>query len=258
LDLLSYFICVVLRPTMSYQRLPEPAHQDGNRYYQAPPPQQQVPQQQHEQQYYQPHPSPYIQQQQQPPQQQYQQYPYPPQQAQQYAPAPIAQPYGSAPLIQAAHPGVAGHVIRGIWTDGPFDCFDSGVICLLALFAPCIRWGMTISRAKYLTLPVAILLFAAPYLTVQGCYMYLSIQYPETYGTQATTQYDSLYIALMSLMGVCQVLTVLIGAYYRNKIRTDYLIPGNVVEDCLWHTCCQCCAIAQEARHVDRDYGIPV
>jgi len=257
----------------SYQRLEQP--EEHNRFYVPPVPQapQQLPQQQQipqpQQQYYQPHPSPYVQQhQQQPPQYgqyqpaSYQQYGAPPpQQGGSYVAAPIQQqvPYGSVAYVQqAAHPGVAGHVVRGMWTDSLFDCFDSGVICLLSLFFPCVRWSMTISRAKYLTLPVALLLFALPYVVVQGCYTYLSIAYPDTYGTDANPTYDGVYIALMSVMSFCQVLGVVIGAYYRNKIRKDYQIPGNAVEDCAMHLCCQCCAIAQEARHVDRDYGILV
>lgn len=205
---------------MSYQRLDGPAEAE-HRYYAAPPgPQTHVPLQQQQQQppqqqYYQPHPSPFVQQLQPQQQQQVPHYQPAPYQAgyavppQQYVGAPVP-PYGSAPLIQTAHPGVAGHVIRGIWSDGIFDCFDSGVICLLSLFFPCIRWSMTISRAKYLTLPAALIIFALPYLIVQGCYTYLSIQYPETYGTDNNTQYDSVYIALMSIMSICRCLIALI------------------------------------------------
>jgi len=262
---------------MSYQRLDDQggAEAEYRRYYAGAPPQPPVPppQQPVAGQYYQAYPSPAYQQ---PPQQP--QAPYagyepsappvngsmpPPPGGVYSAPPPgvpmYGQPVYAQPVYaQQGHPGVAGHVIRGIWSDGVFDCFDSGVICLLSLFLPCVRWGMTISRAKYLTLPVAIVLYALPYLVYQGLYTYLSIAYPDTYGTDPVSNYDATYIVVLSFMIICHVATIVIGAYYRNKLRTDYHIAGNAAEDCCWHMCCSCCAIAQEARHVDRDYAIPV
>jgi len=47
-----------------------------------------------------------------------------------------------------------------------------------------------------------------------------------------------------------------VGMIYRTRIRAKYMIQGGPCEDCLCHFCCACCAIAQEARHVDRDVGL--
>jgi len=259
----------VVHTDMSYQRLEDQG--DYRQYYSAPPPpvQPQVPvpppAQPAAAQYYQAYPSPAYAHPQQP------QAPYggyepsappvaagvpPPPSGVVYAAA--APMYAQPVFLQQAHPGVAGHVIRGIWSDGIFDCFDSGVICLLSLFLPCVRWGMTISRAKYLTLPIALLLYALPYILYQALYTYLSIAYPSTYGTDPVSNYDVTYVVVLTFMIVCHISTIVIGAYYRNKLRADYQIGGNAAEDCCWHMCCACCAIAQEARHVDRDYAIPV
>ena len=49
-----------------------------------------------------------------------------------------------------------------------------------------------------------------------------------------------------------------LGVWYRRAIRDRYDIPGSCCEDCLLHTFCRCCAVAQEARHVDRDHGVGV
>jgi len=45
---------------------------------------------------------------------------------------------------------------------------------------------------------------------------------------------------------------IVVGTHYRIRLRHKYNIPGNNCEDCLCHTFCKCCAIAQEGRHVDR------
>jgi len=239
---------------MSYQRFENPpVDPNYSQYYSQPPYQSQPP----PQQFYQgPPPAGYQQQGVPPYNAAYNQQPLPPQQ-QQYGYAPAVNP-ALNPAAQS-YIGVPGHVFRGIWSDGLFDCFDSGVICLLSLFAPCVRWSMTVSRAKYLTLPAALALYAIPFLLYQGIYTYLAIHYPVTYGTNADSHYsDSTFITCMSVMMICHLATIIVGAAYRYKIRQDYTIPGNAVEDCCMHLCCQCCAIAQEARHIDRDLAIPV
>lgn len=48
------------------------------------------------------------------------------------------------------------------------------------------------------------------------------------------------------------------GTIYRGKLREKFAIPGSWLEDVLTWGCCMPCAIAQEARHVDRAANMPV
>eukprot|EP00808_Paulinella_micropora_P016697 g40132.t1 len=65
-----------------------------------------------------------------------------------------------------------------------------------------------------------------------------------------------LYIVLYRSYGLA--LFALAGAYYRTRLRRKYRIPGSFLCDLLLWCCCSPCAIAQEARHVDRDAGLCV
>eukprot|EP00013_Stygamoeba_regulata_P013702 CAMPEP_0177683136 /NCGR_PEP_ID=MMETSP0447-20121125/31628_1 /TAXON_ID=0 /ORGANISM="Stygamoeba regulata, Strain BSH-02190019" /LENGTH=348 /DNA_ID=CAMNT_0019192679 /DNA_START=239 /DNA_END=1285 /DNA_ORIENTATION=- len=47
-----------------------------------------------------------------------------------------------------------------------------------------------------------------------------------------------------------------LGAYYRSHLRARYNIPGNIINDCLLHTVCPCCAVTQEYREM-RSRGSP-
>ena len=201
-----------------------------------------------------------------PPQPQYAQ-PYPPPNAEQHyniqqqqqplyaQPAPLAAPY--PPVV--AQVGSPGHLlVHGQWSDGIFDCFDSASICVISLFLPFLRWSTTVSRLRYLSFPSALMLSTPPFLLYTVLYVYLNVRYPSTYGTDAVESYGAIYFVLLTVMIVAHLTFVALGAYYRGKVRREYNVNGNVMEDCCWHFCCGCCAIAQEARHVDRDFGFPV
>ena len=172
-------------------------------------------------------------------------------------PAPLPLP-GSYPPLASQQVGTAGHIVRGQWSDGIFDCFDSGAICVVSLFLPFLRWSTTVSRLRYLSFPAALLLSAPPFLLYTVLYVYLNVHYPSTYGTDVVETYAATYFVLLTVMIVAHLTFVALGAYYRGKLRKEYGVAGNPVEDCCWHFCCGCCAVAQEARHVDRDFGYPV
>lgn len=64
---------------------------------------------------------------------------------------------------------------------------------------------------------------------------------------------------ILQVLAIVGTLTLLMtGTQYRAKIRARYQIPGSPFRDICTYLCCSCCAIAQEARHVDRDYGLMV
>ena len=215
--------------------------------------------------YAQQHQQPYAVPPQQPQQPQYP-HPYPPQ-PHSDQPYNIQQPYYAQPpppVVAAPYPplvsqvGSPGHIAHGQWSDGIFDCFDSAGICIVSLFLPFLRWSTTVSRLRYLSFPAALLLSAPPFLLYTALYVYLNVKYPSTYGTDVVESYSAIYFVLLAVMIVSHLAFVALGAYYRGKVRSEYGVRGNGVEDCCWHLCCGCCAIAQEARHVDRDFGIPV
>jgi len=62
------------------------------------------------------------------------------------------------------------------------------------------------------------------------------------------------FIAILG--AVSFVALVVLSVNYRMKIREKHRIQGSVCEDTLCHVFCSCCAVAQEARHVDRDAGL--
>lgn len=239
----------------NYQRLNEPLVYPNHPQH---------PSQQQQQQHYAVAPS-YPQ----PPQPQYAQH-YPPpnhvdhpysahqQQQPLYAHQPPALSPSYPPAFSQQQVGNPGHIAHGRWSDGIFDCFDSATICLLSLFLPFLRWSTTVSRLRYLSFPAALLLSTPPFLLYTALYVYLNVHYPSTYGTDVVESYSAVYFVLLAVMLAAHLTFVAIGAYYRGKMRREYGVGGNVVEDCCWHLCCGCCAVAQEARHVDRDYGLSV
>jgi len=149
-------------------------------------------------------------------------------------------------------------VMHGVWSDGIFDCFDSGIICLLSLFLPCVRFGLTVSRLRLLSFPAGLLLHGIPYILYTVLYTYINVAFPQTYGTEVNPDYSSTFVVLLVVMIAAHLMVVLVGAWYRGKIRQEYGIPGHACDDFCWHFCCGCCALAQAARHVDRDFGLPV
>lgn len=78
-----------------------------------------------------------------------------------------------------------------------------------------------------------------------------------------------MYGTLMCLAYICLFLTNAVDSFFgalwlilligislllctkRGELRRKYGIAGNACEDCCCYFCCTCCAITQEARHVD-------
>ena len=141
--------------------------------------------------------------------------------------------------------GRPGHLPPGQWSDGVFSCRSSLVIAALTCCCPCVRFGLSVHRA-----------------------------FPDIPFTRPCTAFLTLYGAFLGLWVVGYVLlpagwlwvpamiialpVVVYAAYYRGKMREKYAIRGTAVTDCVLDMFCLCCAMAQEARHVDRDSGIAV
>jgi Cys-rich protein (TIGR01571 family) len=160
-------------------------------------------------------------------------------------------------------PGVPGHIVRGNWSDSVFDCFTHVSSCLLTCFFPCIRWAQTVKRANLMSFWGALFLYSIPALAAFCISVYFSTLTGDGYNVTFDNdyyygQYSSLIVPLYVVLVISNIFVVVLGAVFRSKLREKYQIPGSGCEDCFWHFCCSCCAIAQEARHVDRDLGLAI
>jgi len=139
--------------------------------------------------------------------------------------------------------GEEGHLPKGSWSDSLFDCTGNYCICFLATCCPCIQFGMTINRA------FPIIGFFQPC----GLYFMLLIVFGVLWWLGGVfLPFEYLWIPACILYLPLSVL----GAWYRTKIRNKYDIMGSIIWDTVVHWFCEPCSIAQEARHVERDYGI--
>lgn len=121
-------------------------------------------------------------------------------------------------------------LVQGRWRHGLFDCFGNLNICCFTCCCPAIRWADTIRMAGFLGFWAAFLLF-----------MLLELGNPLTAG----------------LSGLALLIVVVV---YRQKQRQMFEMQhGNCssyLEDCLTYACCSCCAIIQEARHMEEAWAL--
>lgn len=114
---------------------------------------------------------------------------------------------------------------------GACECLGDGRVCLCGLCCPAIRWADTISEEKG-----GFLDFNSALLVMMG--LGFTLLCP--------------YTGVFAWIGI-----VVIGVYYRQKIRLRYGLEADTiqsyVEDTLIWCCCAWCAICQEARQVDEE-----
>jgi Cys-rich protein (TIGR01571 family) len=134
-----------------------------------------------------------------------------------------------------------GPRLTGSWSDGICDCFSDCESCCLTCWCPCIRWGLTLKRAGLWTFGAA-------------CAVYLLLRVGTNFASPNVYNQISPWIAILG--AISAIALIAISVNYRMKLREKHRIPGSPFEDCLCHTFLSCCAVAQEARHVDRDLGL--
>jgi len=170
--------------------------------------------------------------------------PQPPQQGEGYRGAPVAYPViRAAPFAAGLPQGQPGHLQPGAWSDGLFDCFESMSIVLLSCCVTPYRWAQTAQRAGLYEFARALALYGVPWLI----FVVLQLVWDAT---------KAWYLIFPSL--ACWAVQVYLGSKARLRIRQHYGIPGTDADDCMLHTFCRPCAVAQEARHIDRDLAIPI
>eukprot|EP00930_Biecheleria_cincta_P047982 TRINITY_DN33374_c0_g1_i1.p1 TRINITY_DN33374_c0_g1~~TRINITY_DN33374_c0_g1_i1.p1 ORF type:complete len:286 (-),score=53.28 TRINITY_DN33374_c0_g1_i1:189-998(-) len=129
--------------------------------------------------------------------------------------------------LPAADSSLENKELSTRWSSGPFDCFSDMPICLWSCCCPAVRWAGTMEM-------VGLMGFWAAFALIM-CFELLGM----------------LPVLALVTFAVPFVLT-----YFRNKIRLAFGMPGanefgTMCGDCVFVTCCTCCAISQEARHVE-------
>lgn len=121
-------------------------------------------------------------------------------------------------------------LVQGNWRHGLFECFGDVNICCLTFCCPAIRWADTIRMAGFLGFWTALLLFAF------------------------------LQLANQFTAGSLGIILLLVLIVYRQKQRQMFEMQhgtcGSYVEDCLTYCFCGCCAIVQEARHIEEAWAV--
>jgi Cys-rich protein (TIGR01571 family) len=127
-----------------------------------------------------------------------------------------------SPAFQPHKPSKQPHTLANAFTFGLFGCFEDLGVCFMACACPCLRWADTLERTTLSSFGKAFVMMFFLYLLDP-------------------------YTAGISWFGV-----ILLGLYYRQRLRDHYGIENgtgtSVLHDCLVWTCCQPCAIIQEAR----------
>jgi Cys-rich protein (TIGR01571 family) len=123
----------------------------------------------------------------------------------------------------------SGYLPEDGFSDAICECGQSWPICMWACCCPCIRWSDTNSQLHFMNFYLGVFIW--------GC----------------LTICNSLFAGLGFLM------IVILGAYHRGKVRAYFGLPRSCMtgfQDVIAWLCCQPCAIAQEARHVERALGL--
>jgi len=172
-----------------------------------------------------------------------------------YAQAPYQPNYAQAapqdasgqPYVVQAIPVAGGGVpltqrpLRGMWSDTFCDCFTDCATCLMGwLFFPYL-YARNKSRANLGEFWQTFLLFLIPWVLYIGTYTVGPLFMGDT--------------AMQIVIIVGGVLLGVLGGQLRSQIREKFEIPGHIIEDTCLHLCCYCCAVTQEARHIDRSLG---
>lgn len=177
---------------------------------------------------------------------------------------PAARPFMMSPYQQSSDPvrarlmpGQPGHFeIDGDWHDGLSDCLNGPMICLMTFCCPCYQWPATVAKLGYLSVIMGLIYVICAllfYTQVPGIVFATAL-----FGGIVSSNLNDFVTLVVGLGVLFGAIVALICAYYREKIREKYQIDGSFLGDFCIYFWCSCCAIAQEARHVDYDYGLLV
>jgi Cys-rich protein (TIGR01571 family) len=122
------------------------------------------------------------------------------------------------------------------WHDRLTDCLDDQDVCCSTLWCPELRWSHTMDRAGLWRLRTALIVsFTLAIGIVAG-------------GIILYVRPGTIWAAYMVLL--LYAMRIALFCDGRTQLRVMKNIPGHACTDCLAHSCCMRCAVAQEARHV--------
>jgi len=130
------------------------------------------------------------------------------------------------------------------WSDSICDCTSDATSACLSFCVFPLRFALTAERAKLSTFQSALFYMGLLWIVTMLCQI-LSFVLPSS--VDFYFQYG-----VFCLIGIA----ILFSTIQRIRLRNKFGIMGNGCEDCLYHVFLSCCALAQEARHVDRSLGI--
>lgn len=102
-----------------------------------------------------------------------------------------------------------------VWTSGICDCFSDMSTCCLSCWCPCVQYGKNVEA-----------------LTKQAC--------------------AGPCVTFFCLQIMCFGSSWIVSHQTRVDLRAKFGIEGNCCADCCCHLWCRCCAIAQEAREIQK------
>lgn len=113
------------------------------------------------------------------------------------------------------------------WKFGFCSCLEDCEVCWCAWCCPCIRWGETLSLVD------GLIVFWVGF----GVYLGLTV------------------LSWVTYIPLCWLLLTVICTAYRQEIRIKFQMQRvggmTYITDCLLYAFCACCAMSQEARHVE-------
>lgn len=140
--------------------------------------------------------------------------------------------------------------VKQSWSDPVFSCFSNCPICILSCFLTPHRWKQTVVSAAVVNGDDCVIKIYWVMWSLATIVIVLNLFFVADENWLSTMTAFVVPVSFFSLM--------FIGASMRYQLREKFHISGSQCEDCLCHCLFGCCAIAQEARHVDRSLGLNV
>jgi len=160
----------------------------------------------------------------------------------------------------STNPSRESRLIGGVWSDGPFDCFDTVDTAVCACVCPCHVFAWTLSAVGMFDYRRALVLYGMLTVAYVTLYTVVIIDIHNAADPDGNPNYrptmSPSVIGIVSAVLFLRLVVCCISVYYRRRLRQRYDIAiskGTFVRDAALHCCCAVCALAQESRHVRRD-----
>lgn len=116
-------------------------------------------------------------------------------------------------------------IVRGEWTSKWYDCFNHLDSCVMAFCLTFWAWPKAFAAGGVGT-------FKSMFITSLILVFFWFVGQ-----------------AFFPIMIIVAIVYIALATRYRSKLRAKFEIPGNMCSDCMLHTFCNPCAVAQEMKH---------